>query len=206
MTRPIFEPSLQRTDARLNYGQEQLFRRPAPTAAATGATVEWVTLTTTTNWGTSPTVLDFTIAGGDYDLVTPTFDLNSGNLEFNKPGAYDIHLYCVQVAVDGSGTVWSHVSIEFDKVGSGPNGGGPHGWTVGTAYSWLKLYYVPNSPLVSSEGDPHLQTFVYWDSGDFVGTPFELQVTAVKYYDGVETAETSAINRMLVVRVGDPYT
>lgn len=30
MTRPIYEPSLQRTDARLGYGQAQLFRRPSP--------------------------------------------------------------------------------------------------------------------------------------------------------------------------------
>lgn len=29
MTRPIYEPTLQRTDARLNYGQDQLFRRPS---------------------------------------------------------------------------------------------------------------------------------------------------------------------------------
>lgn len=29
MSRPIYEPSLQRTATRLNYGQEQLFRRPA---------------------------------------------------------------------------------------------------------------------------------------------------------------------------------
>lgn len=39
MTRPIYEPTLQRTDARLNYGQSQLFRRPAPTA---GGGVPWV--------------------------------------------------------------------------------------------------------------------------------------------------------------------
>lgn len=35
MTRPIFEPTLQRTDARLGYGQSQLFRRPAPTLGTT---------------------------------------------------------------------------------------------------------------------------------------------------------------------------
>lgn len=32
MTRPIYEPSLQRTDARLGYGSAQLFRRPAPSS------------------------------------------------------------------------------------------------------------------------------------------------------------------------------
>lgn len=31
MTRPIYEPSLTRTDAELGYGRDQLFRRPAPT-------------------------------------------------------------------------------------------------------------------------------------------------------------------------------
>ena len=35
MTRPIFEPSLQRKDASLDYGQQQLFRRPAPVSTAT---------------------------------------------------------------------------------------------------------------------------------------------------------------------------
>ena len=37
MTRPIYEPSLQRTDRRLTYGNDQLFRRPAPTAADVAA-------------------------------------------------------------------------------------------------------------------------------------------------------------------------
>lgn len=34
MTRPIFEPSLPRTDAVLGYGSDQLFRRPAPLASS----------------------------------------------------------------------------------------------------------------------------------------------------------------------------
>lgn len=33
MTRPIYEPSLPRTDAVLGYGSDQLFRRPAPVNA-----------------------------------------------------------------------------------------------------------------------------------------------------------------------------
>lgn len=33
MTRPIYEPSLPRTDAVLGYGSDQLFRRPAPVSA-----------------------------------------------------------------------------------------------------------------------------------------------------------------------------
>ena len=36
MTRPIYEPSLPRTDAELGYGRDQLFRRPAPVAAGSG--------------------------------------------------------------------------------------------------------------------------------------------------------------------------
>lgn len=35
MTRPIYEPSLTRTDAVLGYGSDQLFRRPAPVNAYT---------------------------------------------------------------------------------------------------------------------------------------------------------------------------
>ena len=33
MTRPIYEPSLRRTDAELGYGRDQLFRRPRPARA-----------------------------------------------------------------------------------------------------------------------------------------------------------------------------
>jgi len=33
MTRPIFEPSTSRTEAKLGYGSNQLFRRPAPVSA-----------------------------------------------------------------------------------------------------------------------------------------------------------------------------
>lgn len=36
MTQPIQEPTLQRTDARLTWGQNQLFRRPAPGSGAQG--------------------------------------------------------------------------------------------------------------------------------------------------------------------------
>lgn len=44
MTRPIFEPSLQRKDAELGFGRNQLFRRPAPQAAAStmpGGYIAW---------------------------------------------------------------------------------------------------------------------------------------------------------------------
>lgn len=34
MTRPIYEPNLERTDAELSYGNQQLFRRPAPSPSA----------------------------------------------------------------------------------------------------------------------------------------------------------------------------
>lgn len=36
MTRPIFEPNTQRTDAFLDFQQQQLFRRPAPSADSCG--------------------------------------------------------------------------------------------------------------------------------------------------------------------------
>lgn len=36
MTRPIYEPNPQRQGASLEFGQQQLYRRPAPTPTATG--------------------------------------------------------------------------------------------------------------------------------------------------------------------------
>lgn len=33
MTNPVYEPNLERTDAALSYGSQQLFRRPAPVTA-----------------------------------------------------------------------------------------------------------------------------------------------------------------------------
>jgi hypothetical protein len=172
--------------------------------AASVVPIEWIYLTSFTNWAASPTVLDFSEAGGSYDTVTPTFALNAGSLRINKAGNYDFHVYVLNVANDGSGTVWTHVSIEFDKA-AGPSASGPHGWVTGSNYQWLKTTYWPNQPLSGNEGDPHLHTFANWDDGTFVGTPFELEVTALKYWDGIATTEGDAVVRLLCTRLGNPF-
>lgn len=38
MTKPVYEPSLERTDARLGFSANQLFRRPAPEVESSGTT------------------------------------------------------------------------------------------------------------------------------------------------------------------------
>ena len=78
MTRPIYEPSLTRTDAQLGFGSDQLFRRPAPRSEAEipgfhGYMTEDITLVTGTDarleWDfwiiDDTTVFDVDTSGGD---------------------------------------------------------------------------------------------------------------------------------------------
>jgi hypothetical protein len=173
--------------------------------AASIVPIEYASFVSLTNWGAAATDLDWSVASGSYDTTTPTFAINgSSNITINKSGDYDFHLYVIGATNDGSGAVWTHVEIEFDK-GAGPSGGGPHGWVIGSNYQWLKTYYVPNAPMSGNMGDPHLHTFSNWDNGQFVGTPFELLVTAVKYWDGIPQTDGSVVVRLLVTRLGDPF-
>lgn len=105
MTRPIYEPSLQRTDARLNYGQSQLFRRPPPPSQAGGifeyaiVSAPWDTITVTnTTWTNVPGANLFSncfhTGPGDY-LQVQEVSANEFQLNILQP------CYClISVSID----------------------------------------------------------------------------------------------------------
>lgn len=91
MTRPIYEPSLTRTDRRLGFSADQLFRRPAPTAEGAGifeyaiVSAPWDTITVNnTTWTSVPGANlfsnCFTTGPGDYlqvqEVSANEFQLN----------------------------------------------------------------------------------------------------------------------------------
>lgn len=84
MTRPIFEPSTSRTEAKLGFGSNQLFRRPAPHAGTTPTALRGVrdygtglvvasaseTPVTFTDWeNEDSTVFAETLSGGNLQKV-----------------------------------------------------------------------------------------------------------------------------------------
>lgn len=106
MTRPIYEPSLQRTDARLAYGTQQLFRRPAPSSAGGGqlpyAVMEYTCEVTIPD--DTKTLLNLAVTGCGWDDgyinqagldMTPSpfsFDFNAGKIFFSSSGLYHAEL------------------------------------------------------------------------------------------------------------------
>lgn len=75
MTRPIYEPNLERRDAELGYGTDQLFRRPAPVSG-----IYPMGLATLTSYTNSPGALD--------RIDVDTFDVtdNQTIIEANAAG------------------------------------------------------------------------------------------------------------------------
>lgn len=61
MTRPIYEPTDAREDARLSYGSDQLFRRPSPRGAGT-------------EWGIALWTTDQDVPTGFGSAINPAFD------------------------------------------------------------------------------------------------------------------------------------
>lgn len=101
MTRPIYEPSLQRTDARLGYGNNQLFRRPSPTIGVGDipfAVMEWGagadiaddTKTIVSFAGTGEYWDDGYINDPGLQMTTQpfAFDMGAGTITFRSSGLY----------------------------------------------------------------------------------------------------------------------
>jgi hypothetical protein len=127
VTRPIYEPNLERKDAELGYGSDQLFRRPAPTStsvismaqyavdnfslSASGAIINWSSINTTFD------------AGNHFDLT------GGADPEINDAGIYAFHfkfhglsgtntksctLFLSMDVLSGSNGLWSSQSVGDD--------------------------------------------------------------------------------------------
>jgi hypothetical protein len=103
------------------FGTRQLFRRPAPTAAA-GTPTEWIKAHTGTDLGTSYTILDW-IEDGDscYDTSIPTFAINaSGDLEIGQDGMYDLMVYRDSAGASSPNQVEVHILRGYHTAGANP--------------------------------------------------------------------------------------
>lgn len=146
MSRPIYEPNMQRTAARLNYGQEQLFRRPplrgSPVYAIKVFADDILNLTGNgrfiflmtrdmqdrelvevegynTTAGTGATTVQVRNETGAVDMLSTPITIDSGDLNSKDAS--------VQPVVDaGNATVnWGdHIAIDMDAVGTGSMGFG----------------------------------------------------------------------------------
>ena len=120
MTRPIYEPTPSRTDAYLGFGQDQLFRRPAPTPDTAGGANPWIVIfggaasPTTGTWWPVPfenVAYDPALVtlGDIFDLtITDTGDPGNDRYEIitKVKGVYRAELVTQwdEVTTDGSNT------------------------------------------------------------------------------------------------------
>ncbi len=108
MTRPVYEPSLTRTDRKLGFGTDQLFRRPAPSAHGAGAWARFqrVSDSDITVLNNDNTVVSGT-AGSDVITDTSIFQINSNSV--------------IEMLVDGliaivGHTVWATYDTTFRQI------------------------------------------------------------------------------------------
>ena len=109
MSKPIYEPTLPRTDAELGYGRDQLFRRPAP-APQGGSLIPGFHARKTTNL-TVPTANDQRINWDEWTIDGGTTYFQAGTIVagaltdvlLNAAGWYAIFCYGVWLADPASG-------------------------------------------------------------------------------------------------------
>ena len=94
MTAPIFEPSPERNDAGFAYGDQQLFRRPAPTSPVTITSFRAFalnTINTISDGGYDPCTFDVW-ENGDTVIFTEGLDGNGDvqTVAGNVPGLYTV--------------------------------------------------------------------------------------------------------------------
>jgi len=205
MTRPVYEPSPEREDARLGFGSNQLFRRPGEQPATSGG-IEWYYVTSNTNWGSSATIVDFDFINGSWDTTNPTFSINGdGNVEVDKDGLYLYSIYAVNFG--WSGTTVNTIRLEVARLG-GETPFGSHTW--GTGFYSDIVRYARQWPTPASIGAHEtlfnaLDFFVF-SPGSFPGLgPCEFSVRASRDEDGVITPDTDPVIHWIFWRLGDEW-
>lgn len=92
MTRPIFEPSTSRTEAKLGFSADQLFRRPAPASDAWSHL--FISTTSDVPYDASVGRYDLTgdLTAGAADFSSDTFDVDAGagTIKILIPGMYHV--------------------------------------------------------------------------------------------------------------------
>jgi len=187
MTRPIYEPSLTRKDAELGFGQDQLFRRPAPSR---GLILPWAILrdgSTDVPGDSTVMPVQFTIASKNYDPLDEYFtwtatDLgDTGNWRFRlklmKEGIYLIDCAVIWSATgtgDGSARLNIAPSNSYDPYGGGLETTsfqtGSDWETTGTADGDLQASQIQRvSGIFSAQANTFLDPRVDQDTGAIKG-------------------------------------
>jgi len=148
MTRPIYEPNLTRTDAYLDYQQQQLYRRPMPTTCP--CPVEWALVqdassdTINNNTLTTVTFESYAIASS-----ATAIQINTATIPFKLVEAGWYHFW---VDVEWSGAGFTDVRMAImSKAGGGfwlnnndttflPRTVMSDPYVAGTTGSWGPLY------------------------------------------------------------------
>lgn len=190
MSRPIYEPSLQRTDRRLGYGNSQLFRRPAPVS---GGIIPAFTAVQDSDFTTA-------VSGNDTVLLwdvwnngdTSVFDVNS--LSGGKLSTIELLLdgrYTLTCGVEWNNAFNATMRIilagdyDFNKEAAFVGRAG--GWTGNPTATFSLIYPAPfETPPASSI----VQWQVEQESGINQDTDFGtfMQIT----YDGPVSQEDSS--------------
>lgn len=109
MTRPIYEPSLPRQDAYLDFQQQQLFRRPAPVSAATA--VAWARFQRINDSDITVLNQTNTVVGG-----TSGEDINTDTSIFQINSSAEIEMLVDGLIGIWAATIWSTYNTTFRQV------------------------------------------------------------------------------------------
>ena len=119
MSRPIYEPSLQRTDARLGYTSNQLLRRPAPTTGSAIAIGYFER--SLANTQAAGDLINWSSLNEDMAQSADYFALTAGSdMQIKLPGVYAFSLQVVQINTTfTSGSVVTYLATMQVSSGSG---------------------------------------------------------------------------------------
>lgn len=198
MTRPLYEPSLPRTDRKLGFSADQLFRRPAPSVST--PVIYWLEATDTlTTSGAGLTAFDWTEVGPFNDGTY--FDITGGG----DPEILDLGIYLFHVVVGGfslNPLVTTTCELDFNVtggsqgqwsskyVGAGGEGFASWGERVNDASDTIDANVQGQTELFAVTGWASTATF-----------PVTVQVRADVLEDNSSTAATIAA-RLSIVRIG----
>lgn len=131
MTRPIYEPNPQRQGASLEFGQQQLYRRPAPVAQATAACFPWIRLSLYSRSVSNLTWTEVPFRFLDYDPACVTEDVDYSWTEINAGLAHNIwrveslkegfYFYDCEVRVEQPGTAATDDGVVRLRLTDGTN-------------------------------------------------------------------------------------
>lgn len=146
MTRPIFEPAVQREIAAAQYASQQLFRRPAPTPGASGLSFCYAEKSSTSS-GSVPSsgnyVVDFHVSTGFKTNDAATF-----------PGIYHDTGKTPEYGIRIPANFLVEVAVWLQLAGDIANG--PHSvdWVIDSSYSVFQFGPAPSAEFTPSASSP----------------------------------------------------